>query len=131
MTIIARNVERLRAARDEIAKACCNENGQHVGFVSLELDKDYEKIEEAFAELQYDVGTCYMLFNCAGTAVGGKIEDTTPQILERMMNCNFTGTYYCTKAVVPKMKEAKEGKIVIVSSQAALLGKIYFIFHCY
>lgn len=69
------------------------------------------------------MGPIYMLVNCAGTAICGKIEDTTIDNLKWMINLNLMGTYYCTKAVIPRMKSAKDGIIVITSSQAALLGK--------
>jgi 3-dehydrosphinganine reductase len=38
------------------------------------------------------------------------------------MNVNFFGTVYPTKAVITRMKARREGKIVITSSQAGLLG---------
>lgn len=63
-----------------------------------------------------------MLVNCAGTAICGKIEDTSIADLQKMISINFLGTYYCIKAVVQRMKASQEGIIVLTSSQAALLG---------
>jgi len=63
-----------------------------------------------------------MLVNCAGLAIASKIEDTTIEDLDTMIRTNFLGTYYCIKAVTPRMKASKEGVIVLVSSQAGLLG---------
>lgn len=39
-----------------------------------------------------------------------------------MVNLNFYGTLYTIKALLPRMKERKEGYIVITASQAALIG---------
>lgn len=68
------------------------------------------------------MGPIYMLVNCAGTAICGKIEDTTVDNLKTMVNLNFMGTFYCIKAVVSRMKSANEGIIVLTSSLAGLFG---------
>lgn len=39
-----------------------------------------------------------------------------------MIRINYTGSVYCTKAVVDSMKERKSGRIVFVSSQAGQIG---------
>lgn len=122
MTIIARNWERLEQARAEIASACRNKDSQRIDCLSLNIGQNYEQIEGAFNELQERHGPIYMLVNCAGTAVCGRIEDTSPETLKHMVDLNLIGSYYCSKAVVPKMKISREGKILLVSSQAALLG---------
>lgn len=38
------------------------------------------------------------------------------------MNLNYFGTLYCIKAVLPGMKERRNGHIVITSSQAGMIG---------
>lgn len=63
-----------------------------------------------------------MLVNCAGTAICGKFEDIDVNDAKMMMDINYFGTYYPTRCVLPKMKEAKDGIIVITASLAALLG---------
>jgi 3-dehydrosphinganine reductase len=42
--------------------------------------------------------------------------------LQYLLSLNFLGTVFPTKAVISQMKGRGEGRIVIVSSQAALLG---------
>jgi 3-dehydrosphinganine reductase len=39
-----------------------------------------------------------------------------------MMDVNYLGTVYVTRAVVPQMKARRAGRIVFVSSQAGQLG---------
>ncbi|XP_034943773.1 3-ketodihydrosphingosine reductase [Chelonus insularis] len=130
VTIIARNIPKLESARDEIFNACKNRNTQKIEYLSLDISDNYEAIEKALSDLVKIMGPIYMLVNCAGTAICGKIEDTTPENLKWMMNLNFMGTYYCTKAVIPRMKSSKDGIIVIVSSQAALLGIFGYSAYC-
>lgn len=122
VTIIARDVNKLEIAKNEIIQACENKDIQRVEYLSLDVGANYENVEKALTDLEGTMGPIYMLVNCAGTAICGKIEDTTVENLHHMMQINFYGTYYCIKAVAQKMKASREGVIVIVASQAALLG---------
>ncbi|XP_012282094.1 3-ketodihydrosphingosine reductase [Orussus abietinus] len=122
VTIIARDIRKLEAAKSEIIRACKNKDTQKVECLSLDIRENYDHIEKSLHYLENTIGPIYMLVNCAGTAICGKIEDTTIDSLTHMVNLNLMGTYYCTKAIVPKMKSAKEGIIVITSSLAALVG---------
>lgn len=122
VTIIARDVAKLKSARNEILEACTDRDTQKVEFLSLDVGESYDNVEKAFGELEKTMGPVYMLVNCAGTAICGKIEDTRPADLNLMININLLGTYNCIKAVVPKMKSSRDGIIVLTSSQAATLG---------
>lgn len=130
VTIIARDVNRLEAAKEEILGACKNKDSQRVEYVSLDVGRNYATVEKTLLELERNMGPIYMLVNCAGFAVCGKIEDISPQDMEKMLDINFLGTYYCIKAVVPRMKTAKEGIIILVSSQAAFLGIFGYSAYC-
>lgn len=122
VTIIARNVQNLERAKHEILQACENKDTQKVEYISLDIGADYETVEKALTDLENVMGPIYMLVNCAGLALAAKIEDTTIQNLNTMVHTNFLGTYYCIKAVTPRMKASKEGVIVLMSSCAGLLG---------
>ncbi|XP_076179188.1 3-ketodihydrosphingosine reductase [Ptiloglossa arizonensis] len=130
VTIIARDVQKLEVARNEIIHACKNKDIQKVEYLSLDVGKDYKAVEEALTELEKTMGPIYMLVNCAGTAICGKIEDTTIADLKKMIDINLLGSYYCTKAVVQRMKVSQEGIIVLTSSQAALLGIFGYSAYC-
>lgn len=123
VTIVARNLEKLQFARDEIHEARRSKD-QWVDQLVLDVSQStYERIERAFDQLEQQRGPCHMLVNCAGTAMCAKIEDTTELMFKHLIDLNLVGSYHCTKAVVAGMKRRKEGSIVLVSSQAALLGK--------
>lgn len=126
VTIIARNVQNLEKAKQEILQARENKETQRVEYLSLDIAMDYETVEKALADLEKAMGPIYMLVNSAGLAIAGKIEDITIKNLDQMMRTNFLGTYYCIKAVTPRMKASRDGVIVLISSQAGLLG-IYLI----
>ncbi|XP_012165037.1 3-ketodihydrosphingosine reductase [Bombus affinis] len=130
VTIIARDVHKLEVARNEIIHACKNKDVQKVECLSLDIGEDYNAVEKALSDLERTMGPIYMLVNCAGTAICGKIEDTSIADLQKMISINFLGTYYCIKAVVQRMKASQEGIIVLTSSQAALLGIFGYSAYC-
>ncbi|KAL2717832.1 3-ketodihydrosphingosine reductase [Vespula squamosa] len=130
VTIIARNVEKLEQAKCEIIQACKKKDTQRVEYLSLDITKNYEEIQKAFMELEKTMGPIYMLVNCAGSSVCAKIEDTSTSDVQKMVDLNFLGTYYCTKAVVPSMKTAKDGIIVLMSSQAGFIGIYGYSAYC-
>lgn len=117
----------MEKAKHEILQAC--ENTQRVEYLSLDIGRDYKTVEKALTDLENVMGPIYMLINSAGLAIAGKIEDTSIEDLDIMMRTNFLGTYHCIKAVTPSMKASKEGVIVLISSQAGLLG-IYIQIIC-
>ncbi|XP_026673084.1 3-ketodihydrosphingosine reductase [Ceratina calcarata] len=130
VTIIARDIKKLEIARNEIIHACKNKDVQKIEYLSLDIGEDYNAVEKALSDLERTMGPIYMLVNCAGMAICGKIEDTSATDLKRMISINFLGSYYCTKAVVQKMKASQEGIIVLTSSQAGLLGIFGYSAYC-
>ncbi|XP_059613289.1 3-ketodihydrosphingosine reductase [Phlebotomus argentipes] len=122
VTIVARNVKVLNEAKKEIEKHRINES-QKILVKSLDLATSYEIVERGFKDIEEEMQLpIYMLVNCAGMAICGLMEDISVQDAKFMMDVNYYGTYYPTRYILPKMKAAGEGIIVITSSQAALLG---------
>lgn len=121
VTIIARNVNSLEKAKLLIEENCKTKS-QKIEYYSLDVSSGYENIEAAFTEIEQKSGPIYMLVNCAGTAICGITEDIDVKDAKWMMDLNYFGTYYAVRWVIPKMKAAQDGIIVITASQAALLG---------
>lgn len=130
VTLIARDVQKLEAVKYEVTQACKNIDAQRVEYLSLDVGRSYEDVEKAFMDLEKTMGPIYMLVNCAGTAICGKIEDTSASDVNKLIQLNFLGTYYCIKAVIQSMKTARDGIVVLTSSQAALLGIFGYSAYC-
>jgi 3-oxoacyl-[acyl-carrier protein] reductase len=67
------------------------------------------------------LGPVDVLVNCAGGVVGQvhhPIEVITDEAWAAVVNANLTGTFNCTRAVTPGMKERGWGRIVNISSGA-------------
>ena len=52
----------------------------------------------------------------AGFGYYGTVEDTPPDVMRRMMDVNFMGTYLGARAVLPLFRRQQRGHLVIVSS---------------
>jgi len=62
-----------------------------------------------------------VLFNNAGYALGGDLEATSAEQIERQINTNLLGTILVTKAFLPYFKKRKNGIIISTSSIAAYI----------
>ena len=56
----------------------------------------------------------------AGFAIYGAIDDITPDQMRRLVDINYFGTYYATRAALPVFRRQGAGHIIIVSS---IVGK--------
>ena len=65
-------------------------------------------------------GKIDILVNNAGLGYSGKIVDSDPVEVEKMIKVNVLGVYYMTKLVLPGMIERSEGNVVNIGSIAAL-----------
>lgn len=95
---------------------------QKFQYRSLDIGGDYEQVASVLSELEESTGNIYALINCAGMAICGLFEELAVADVHKLMNVNFFGSYNCTRYVLPKMKKAREGIIVLTSSQAAMFG---------
>ncbi|MEN8718793.1 MAG: SDR family NAD(P)-dependent oxidoreductase [Oceanococcaceae bacterium] len=70
-----------------------------------------------------DHGKVHMIFNNAGVALGGTVLGTTIEEYEWIVNINFWGVVYGTKAFLPHLIEAGEGHVINVSSIFGLFAQ--------
>jgi butyryl-CoA dehydrogenase len=69
-----------------------------------------------------DHGKVNLIFNNAGVALGATIEAMSYDDFEWLMNINFWGVVYGTKAFLPHLKAAGEGHIINLSSVFGLIS---------
>jgi len=84
---------------------------------------NYEEIEKVIKEINNKYGHIDILINNAGISANKKIEDTTSEDFEKIMNLNVNAIFNMTKAVVPYMKENKGGVILNTSSMVSIYGQ--------
>ena len=120
LTLLGRNLESLQA----VAQACGT--ATHVQAVDVSVEHD---VQHAMAQAVQHFGPVHVLVNNAGQASSQPFDKTDLSLWQHMLNVNLTGTYLCTQAVLPSMKEAAAqgtpGRIINIASTAGLKGYAY------
>lgn len=88
--------------------------------VILQMDvTDSASVSQAIAQLfKRTGGTLDALFNNAGYSVLGAFEDIGDEGCRAQMETNFYGALAVTRAVLPAMRAAERGRIVVTTSNA-------------
>ncbi|XP_028831989.1 3-dehydrosphinganine reductase isoform X2 [Denticeps clupeoides] len=121
ITLVARDEGKLLQAKREV-ESCAINDKQVVLCISVDVSRDYAQVESVVRQAQEKLGPVDMLVNCAGTSVSGKFEEVDVERFRSLMEVNYLGSVYPTRAVVPTMKERRMGRIMFVSSQAGQVG---------
>ena len=108
-------LERLRAATGATA-----EDSRLIG-VRLDLD-DAASIALAAKAIEEAVGAPDVLVHNAGIAAVGSVEDMPTGVWEQIFSTNLFGPIALTRALLPSMRAAGRGRIVVVSSQGGTRG---------
>jgi NAD(P)-dependent dehydrogenase (short-subunit alcohol dehydrogenase family) len=96
---------------------------ERVTFEQLDLT-DPASIDAAVKSILAQTGnTLDAVVHNAGVAVVGVLEDLPKAEVRRVMETNFFGVLQLTSALLPTFRAQSRGRIVLVSSQAALAGQ--------
>ena len=91
--------------------------------IGVQLDlTDPSSVEAAARSILAAVGAPYALVHNAGMSAAGMVEETPLEVWERMFATNIFGPVALTKALLPSMRAARTGRVVLISSQAGLRG---------
>ena len=84
---------------------------------------DRAQVDETVRRTVEEFGSVDILINNAGTLDHlGQLPDQQPDLWERDLRVNLTGSFNCAQAVWPHMKERGWGRIVNMASVAGTLG---------
>lgn len=84
---------------------------------------DYDDVKGVIEEIVKEYGHIDILVNNAGISANKKIEDTTSEEFESIINLNVNAVFNVTKAVVPYMKENNGGVVLNASSMVSIYGQ--------
>jgi NAD(P)-dependent dehydrogenase (short-subunit alcohol dehydrogenase family) len=90
-------------------------------FVGLDVTREADW-ERAVSSTVDRFGLLNVLVNNAGIGAASRLEDTTVEAWDRVMEVNAKGVFLGTKAVIPAMRRAGGGSIVNISSQLGIVG---------
>jgi NAD(P)-dependent dehydrogenase (short-subunit alcohol dehydrogenase family) len=97
----------------------------------LQLDvTDETGIQAAVDTIIARSGGIYGLINNAGTQVRGYFEDLSDAEIRRVFDTNVFGTMAVTRAVLPHMRKARRGRIMIVGSVGGQVGSLALSAYC-
>jgi len=84
---------------------------------------DMDEVERVIRGVEAELGTIDILVNNAALMDNmSKFDEQQPERWQRDLNVNLTGAYNCSKAVWPGMVKKGWGRIINISSVAALMG---------
>ncbi|WP_110933202.1 3-ketoacyl-ACP reductase [Paenibacillus bouchesdurhonensis] len=115
--LIARTTSDLETLQSELKESY----GIKVAIASADIS-DQAAAEQAVNTLVAELGGVDILINNAGIAKFGKLVDMDPKDWERIIQVNLMGTYYMTRAVLPKMIDQNQGNIINIASTAGERG---------
>lgn len=92
-------------------------------FASISVDiTEKEQIDKAIQQIITQENRIDILINNAGMGMVGAVEDATKQDITRLFNLNLVGAVQMMSAVLPKMREKRQGQIINISSIGSEMG---------
>ena len=136
ITLMGRDAAVLEAKRAELESASGlataasgGVSGPAVAAVTADV-ADEASVTRAFAAAAAAHGAPSILVNNAGAAQSASFKRTDTALWRAMLDVNLTGTYLCTRQVLPAMIEAGWGRIINIASTAGLTGYAYVTAYC-
>ncbi len=111
--LIARNKERLEAAKQEVEEA-----GSRALVVPADVANARE-VEDAAERVEQELGPIDIWVNNAMTTIFAPFTDITPEEFERATQVTYLGQVYGTMAALKRMKPRNRGSIVQIGSALA------------
>jgi NAD(P)-dependent dehydrogenase (short-subunit alcohol dehydrogenase family) len=113
LVLLSRHLDEAQAAAERIT---ADFGRRATGFVA-----DVTSAEQVEAVVR-DCGAIDILINSAGINIRGPIDQLTPEQFRQVMEINVTGSWLCSRAVVPQMKSRGWGRILNLASALGLVG---------
>ena len=101
------------------------------GILAIPTDvTDEAQVQELMQQASSTFGHIDLVVTSAGIGNGGPIDVFTASQMQSMMNINFMGTFLCTRAALPYMRQQGSGHFVFLSSVAGKLGVPFLSGYC-
>ncbi|MDN3652021.1 SDR family oxidoreductase [Thalassotalea ponticola] len=90
----------------------------------IECDmRDQVKVKQAITDIITQCKRIDVLISNAGMHYSATIENTSMDAFERVFSLNVKGAISATQAVLPMMKQQRNGVVLYIASDQALIGK--------
>ena len=110
VAICGRNAEKLKAAMKELSA------GDRLLSFTVDVT-DPKSVDKMMADTTRQFGCIDILVNNAGMNIKERsIKELTPESWRTMVAANLDGAFYCIHAVLPQMRQRKDGVIININS---------------
>jgi serine 3-dehydrogenase len=115
----ARRESRLRELQDELAK-----EGYTIAIYPADA-ADPKQLEELHRSAAAQTGPIEILVYATGTNTPLRaMKSLTPELWDELVSVNLSGAYHLTRAVLPAMREARNGHLIYISSISGLFPDV-------
>jgi NAD(P)-dependent dehydrogenase (short-subunit alcohol dehydrogenase family) len=108
-------------AGNQVAGQIQKSGGKAV-FIRTDVSQKGE-VDRMVAETVKRYGRLDILVNNAGILYTAPVEETTEEMWDRLLAVNVKGLFFCAQAAAKEMRRQKSGKIINISSIAAIGGQ--------
>ena len=116
-------------SQQEAVEAAAAERGVRLRTLPLNVT-DPPGVQAAVDTIVEEAGGIYGLVNNAGIGLRGFFEDLSDAEIRRLFDVNVFGTMAVTRAVLPHMRAARRGRIVIITSVGGRIGSLAVSAYC-
>jgi NAD(P)-dependent dehydrogenase (short-subunit alcohol dehydrogenase family) len=113
----------------ESLKAAATERGVQLSVLPLDVT-DPASIDAAVQQIVAETGGIYGVVNNAGIGLRGYFEDLEADEIRQLFDANVFGLMAVTKAVLPYMRKAGRGRIILMSSVGGRIGSLGVTTYC-
>lgn len=119
VTLLARNRERLAAAREAVLAASNGQAQAHT--VSADV-RDPDELRQALASAVGTLGTPDWGISCAGIVIPGTFVTQSLRDHEDQWRTNYLGSLQFAHFLLPYLERARKPRLVLIASGAAFMG---------
>jgi NAD(P)-dependent dehydrogenase (short-subunit alcohol dehydrogenase family) len=91
---------------------------------------DHESIRRTVEAIVAEAGGIYGVVNNAGIGLRGYFEDLADEEIRQVFDANVFGVMAVTKAVLPHMRKARRGRVILISSVGGRIGSLGVSAYC-
>jgi len=114
-------VDKRREEGEKVVQQIIEEGGEAI-FAWVDIQNE-DQIKDMVDATIKTYGTVNVLVNNAGTFALNKVHETTNEQWDLVMNTDLRGYFWCSKYVIPHMKKAGGGSIIMTSSVDGLVAE--------
>jgi 3-hydroxybutyrate dehydrogenase len=120
VVVAARSLDQIEAVANEVRAS-----GAIAAAIACDV-ADAASVQGMFSQIRDQFGRGPdILVNNAGIAESATVDKTSDELWQRHIGVNLSGTFFCTRAVVPEMMAGGWGRIINIASIAGKTGAPY------